>query len=95
MPTSYDAAMGFESLTVADTAVGVTFADADEAERAFMTLETGQIRFRYDGVSPTASEGHLMEIGDVFVLEGGGNITAFEAIRTGGTSGVLKITYER
>lgn len=95
MPTSYDAAMGYESLTVAATAVGLAFADAGAAERALMTLETGQIRFRYDGVSPTASEGHLMEIGDVFVLEGGGNLAAFEAIRTGGTSGVLKITYER
>lgn len=94
MPIAYDAAFGFESLTVADTAVGVAFVDAGDAERFFATLETAQIRYRYDGTAPTAAVGHLAEIGDVIVIEGTSNIANFKAIRTGSTSGVLRITYE-
>lgn len=92
---SSNPAFGYEALTVADTAVGVTFAQASDAERMIATVETAQVRYRYDGGSPTAADGHLAEVGDVIVIEGSGNITAFRAIRTGGTSGVLRITFER
>lgn len=95
MPIAYDAAFGFESLTVADTAVGVAFVDAGDAERMFITVETAQARYRYDGSDPTAAIGHLAEIGDVIVIEGTSNIAEFRAIRTGSTSAVLRITYER
>lgn len=95
MPIAYDAGFGYEDLTVADTAVGVAFEDAGDAERLFATVETAQIRYRYDGDDPTSSVGHLAEVGDVIVIEGTGNIAAFRAIRVTSTSGVLRITYER
>jgi hypothetical protein len=63
--------------------------------RAVMTLETAQVRYRYDGTNPTSSEGHLLEIGETLVLEGAANIDKFKAIRTGSTDGTLKVTYER
>lgn len=90
----------YESVTVADAAIGLTAsligasASRTRCERVFATLETGQIRFRYDGTAPAVGEGHIMNIGDTLVLEGHQSVTDFSAIRTGATSGVLKVTFE-
>ena len=83
----------YESITVADSAIGLTAAKYLDAERAEITLETAQIRFRVDGTDPTSSEGHLVEVGDVITLNSAAQISDFSAIRTGNTSGVLKVTY--
>ena len=82
-----------ETLTVADTAVGLTSATYSDATRAEMTLETAQIRVWDDGTAPTASVGMLVEIGDTIVLNSAAQIANFKAIRTGTTSGVLRVTY--
>jgi len=83
----------YESITVADSAIGLTAAKYLDAEHAEITLETAQIRFRLDGTDPTSSEGHLVEVGDVITLNSAAQIAIFRAIRTGSTSGVLKVTY--
>jgi len=83
----------YESITVADSAIGLTAAKYLDAEHAEMTLETAQIRFRLDGTDPTSSEGHLVEVGDVITLNSAAQIADFKATRTGSTSGVLKVTY--
>lgn len=87
-------AVSYESITVADTAVGIgastltlVLVDGVCSGR----LETAQVRFRVDGTDPTASEGVLIETGDFVVIRGLGNLTRFKAIRTGGSSGTLKI----
>lgn len=91
----------YESVTVANTAQLLTLAtyrpnrDDSAAKRAVITCETAQIRYRYDGTDPTSSEGHILNSNDVLTLVGAGNIEKFRAIRTGATSGVLKVTYER
>ena len=82
-----------ETLTVADTAVGLTSATYSDATRAEMTLETAQIRIWLDGTAPTASAGILVEIGDPIVLNSAAQIANFKAIRTGSTSGTLSIQY--
>ena len=84
----------YESVTVADTAIGCTAAKAARAELAFITAETAQMRFRYDGTAPTATEGHVLEPGETLTLKGTLNVQNFLAIRTSATSGVLRITYE-
>jgi hypothetical protein len=84
----------FESVTVAATAIGGTAAKTARAERAFISAETAEMRFRYDGSDPTSSVGHKLEIGETLVLAGTVNIEQFRAIRTGAVSGVLRITYE-
>lgn len=99
-PESAATAFAYESITVATTAIGCTTSTVSPgggpgAVRAMLTLETAQVRYRYDGIDPTSSEGHLLEIGETLVLEGAANIDRFRAIRTGSTSGVLKVTYER
>lgn len=71
----------YESITVSNTAIGVTAAKIPNHNYAFVTVETDQIRFRVDGTDPTASEGHLFEAGDTFELMGGRAIINFKAIR--------------
>lgn len=85
----------YESLTVANTAVGITSTVITPAGRPQQTectgrLETAQIRYRYDGTAPTSSEGTLLEIGDVLTLTNHAYLAAWRGIRTGATSGVLK-----
>ena len=84
----------YESITVPGTATTLTAAKAALADRAFISVETGQTRFRYDGTAPTATEGHLLGCGDALVIEGTQNLENFQAIRTNTTSAVLKVTYE-
>lgn len=86
-------AYAYESVTVADSAIGLTSSTYDDSVKAEMTLETGQIRIRKDGTAPTSSEGHLVEVGDTIVLNSAADLATFKAIRTGATSGVLKVTY--
>lgn len=88
-----------EPITVAATAIGVTAATAklgetDAATRAVFTVETAQIRYRYDGTAATASVGHIAEAGEAFVIEGTGNIDNLSMIRTGATSATVHATYE-
>lgn len=88
----------FESLTVGATAVGLQVATytpragSRKDVRCIMRLETAQIRFLYNGTNPTAAEGTLLEVGDVFTLTGFEYLEDFRAIRTGATSGVLKVS---
>lgn len=86
-PTAY------ESITVAGTAIGLTAATHLKAQHAIITVETAQVRVRFDGTAPTATEGHIVDVGDVIHLNTGSQMTKFKAIRTGTTSGVLKVTY--
>lgn len=89
----------YESITVADTAIGFTAAtiaavpNTPEAT-ATCTLETAQIRFRTDGTAPTSSEGHILEIGQSLDVFGWQAMSNLRAIRTGSTSGVLKCSYK-
>lgn len=93
-------AMGHESITVGATAVGFTTATVAPAtgrpaSRAFVTAETAQMRYTYDGTTPTSSVGHILDIGDILVVEGISNVQAFKAIRVTSTSGTIKATYDR
>lgn len=95
------AAYTHESITVADTAIGLTAANIALAtslhgrnvKQVTMTVETAQIRCCWDGTTPTTTVGHIRNIGDVIELDGA-DAAKFLAIRTGGTSGVLKCTFE-
>ena len=91
----------YESIGISDTATGFTAAVLAAANtlfgrdtiRATCTVETAQIRFRVDGTDPTSSEGHILEIGDVLYVDKQ-DVSKFSAIRTGATSGVLKVSYD-
>jgi len=85
-----------ESITIDNTAggKGLTAASAASSNRIFISAETADMRFRYDGGAPTTTVGHLLEPGDILILYGTENIKNFLAIRTGDDSGAIKVTYE-
>jgi len=96
----------FESVTVTDSATALTasyYKDSGSVDtnakrgavRAVITVETAQLRYRYDGSDPTSSVGHILNIGDVLVLVGPDALANFRGIRTSGTNAVLRVTYER
>jgi len=88
----------YESITIADTAIGLTDAKIETARRpisVLITFETGQIRWRADGTDPTSSEGHLQNAMSSIVIEGYHNLKKIRFIRTGTTSGVAKVSYRR
>jgi len=93
-PSSGLTAFDHGALTVDATAGGVAIPDLADAVRAVLTLETAQVRYTYDGTAPTAAVGHLVEIGDVLIVEGAAALAAFRAFRTGSTSGVFHYTLE-
>lgn len=91
---------GFETVTVAAVAIGLTAAtyapaSGENAEEAFITLALGTLRYRYDGTDPSATVGHVLTDGGSIVLKGQNQMSQFKAIRTTATSGVLSVTYER
>jgi hypothetical protein len=92
-------AFAFEKLTVGVAASGGTatlFAPATgkRARSVLLTVETDDIRVRYDGVDPTASDGHLITSGGSFRLEGCDNITRLRFIRVTADA-TIQVTYER
>lgn len=83
----------YEAVTVADTAIGLTASTyTAEAQVAFCTLETAEIRYRLDGGTPTTSVGHPLSPLQSMVLMGY-QIPKLKAIRTGSVSGSLKCSY--
>ncbi len=92
----------FESIAIAGTAIGFTAArvavdnDNGSPVRAVCKLEGAPIRYTVDGsTTPTASVGQKMEVGDTLIITSLKDLESFSAIRTGGVSGALKVSYER
>ena len=81
-----------EAITVAGTAVGLTAATIVGSNKAVLTVEVAPIRFTVDGTTPTASVGHLAQVGDVIKLDSEDELRKFRAIRTG-ASGTIMATY--
>lgn len=88
-------AFDHESVTIAAAITTLTSATYLDATSAEITLETAQVRYRFDGGDPSATVGHLLEVGDVLKLTGTKQIANFKAYRTGGSSGVAMVSYLR
>jgi hypothetical protein len=82
-----------ETLTVSSTALGLTASKISGMSVAILTAETAQMRFWLDGTEPTATQGHVLEAGDMLVLEGASVLAGFKAIRTTGSDGKLQCSY--
>lgn len=86
--------LAFEQITVGATAIGftttvITPAGKPQATAAICRDRTAEISYAYDGTTPTATVGTLLEIGDTLTLTGHDVLLNFRAIRTGGSSGQL------
>ena len=87
----------YGTFTITATAAKLfTFADAGHPSTlptggdSFMgKLQTAPVRVRYDGAVPTASEGELIDIGDVVILSAN-MINNCDVRCTGSTSAKLK-----
>lgn len=92
-------AINYETVTVAATAVGITSTVTTagtlrRGQRALITAETAQMRYTYNGTTPTTTVGHILEAGQSIEVIGFASIDAFSIIRTGGTSGTIQVTME-
>lgn len=90
----------FDQITIDNTSGGKSITSANinaspKPKKVIITIETAQIRYTIDGTAPTSSVGHLCNPFDVIVLEGYSQIQNFKAIRAGGTSATISISYLR
>lgn len=86
-----------EEITVAATAIGLTAAKlttTPKPKEAFIQCETAQVRYYYDGSTPTSSSGILLNPFDTVRIKGYSNLNNILFIRTGATSGKLTVVYE-
>jgi hypothetical protein len=83
-----------ESVTVSNTAVGITttVAEGFKPAAAVITVETASIRYCVDGTTATSSVGHRADPGDVIELTDRGEVANFSAIRKDGTDATIKVT---
>lgn len=90
-------AANFESITVSDTASGLTktyFIPPDGYNnKALITCEGANIRFRLDGTAPTTTVGHILNNGDSLEVKGKDLLNQFKAIRDDATNATLRVTY--
>lgn len=82
--------LGYQQITVSSTALGLTVPST--AMRAVLSVEAQPIRWRDDGVDPTASVGVLVKADVTFELYGG-SLRRFKAIKDDATDAVLNVVY--
>jgi len=69
-----------------------------QAKGCIITVEDADVRWRADGTAPTSTEGHLLRVDDVMILDSDRKnwrsfLNAIQFIRTGSTDAALKITW--
>lgn len=91
---------GEQTLTVDNTAGGVTLTVPSGARYAIMTLldTSGTVRWLDNGAAPTSSKGHQLFPGDVLDFTAGDRMYGdvlphLHFIREGSTNGTLEVTY--
>ena len=88
-----DKPVGFEQLTaIGATAKGLASIPAN-ADKAIMIVENATLGYRDDGTDPTADIGLKVFIAGTIILNSRDSIDKFKAIRTGGTSSEVNVSY--
>lgn len=85
-----------DNLSVAAVALKFDIPDGQIVARAYCTVETAAVRFRYDGGTPVAGVGggHLANAGDEFIVEGTQNVKNFRVVANTATVANLYYTLE-
>lgn len=108
MPSNINTPTGinYASQAVSSTALGLAeFTDfganaaerqqaVDDAARARITVEDNPVRYRYDGGTSTANDGHLLAAGGELILSGNENLQQFSIIRSSGSDATVIVTLE-
>jgi hypothetical protein len=87
-------ALGFQQVTVSTAALALSVRSLTSAQRAWITVETAAIRYRYDGLDPSTTVGHRLAAGGTLELLGSTSITQFKMIRDGATDATVAYTVE-
>ena len=84
-----------ESVTVSNASKALTTGTIPDLPFAFITVEGAQVRFWSWGATtaPTASVGHVLDVGDDLYLERPDELKNIRFIRTGGTDATLRCSY--
>lgn len=101
-PQSVLQAFSFETVTITSDTVRLTAslmtpAGAPAAKAAYITTETEDVRYRFDGGLPTATVGHFVAALGKVTLSGINNLDNSRWIRDTGAAAdvVLAVTYMR
>lgn len=86
--------MAFEQLEISDSIQVLTPDKYIGASSAFLTLEKGDVRYTYDGTTPTSTFGHYLLVGDNITLKNESQIKSFKAVRIANGNGLISVTYE-
>jgi len=90
---SYYSPISFEKITVSTSSIPFTTIPSTPICRAVMvTVETDQVRFRVDGSAPDSTTGHLLNVGDILMLENVTMIANFRVIRVT-TDATIQVSY--
>jgi hypothetical protein len=86
----------FETITVADTAIGITSTihtplGIPQMKVCQLRVEGAEIRIRWDGTAPTSAVGIPVEVLEIVKLESHADITQLRMIRTTGTSATVSV----
>jgi len=92
-------AFAFETLTVSTAAIGPTDATITpnvgyEATYGLFTVESNDVRYRFDGTAPTDAVGHLLQAEQNLEVHGKENLANLKFIRVSGDASV-SCTYAR
>jgi len=93
-------AFNFEQLTVTSAVKTLTAAEYQsgnkKAQIAFITVEDYDIRYTYDGSTPSGTVGHLAAAGTAITLFGTHDIENFKCYLDGaaGADSTISVTYE-
>ncbi len=90
----------FESVTVSTTAIGFTAATFDSggvrpADLAIVDVESQAVRYRVDGIDPTAAVGHAVLADTSLTVCGIASIRRVKFIRRDATDATLRVSYYR
>lgn len=89
----------FETITVSSTSIGFTSATwappgQPVADMAVVTLASNDVRYRADGVAPTAAVGHVLASGGSVTACGAQSLNQVRFIRVT-SDGTLSVSYYR
>lgn len=86
------------AVAVSSSAVGVGKTAAEMAvggwDFAYLTVEGGGVRYRFDGGTPTTSTGHLVPENTPLTIIGQQRMSQLKLIRNGATDVTVRVTLD-
>ncbi len=84
-----------ERLTVSNAVKPLTPDQYAGRNYAFITVEIAALRYNVTGGNPTATAGHIANVGDVIELENEDEVKRFRAFRRDASDATIEVSYGR